>query len=239
MLVTLPNAFGDAATNMAIDAALLGTLPPGVATLRHYGWIEPAITFGYTQKYTDVKATCSDDPATLCRRLTGGGIVDHRNDWTYSIVLQNELTAARIQANELYTTVHQSIQSALTQEAIETQLAPCPRKCGEAPTQPSAHASECFVTPAASDVLLPSGQKVAGAAMKRTRQGLLIQGSLDRATLPDSFNYERFKSAFINALSASLAITQGSVEDLRTLFDSERIQQERLRFESSDWLQKR
>ncbi|MEN8663017.1 MAG: lipoyl protein ligase domain-containing protein [Lentimonas sp.] len=238
MLIALPNTFGDAATNMAIDAALLATLPEGIAVFRHYGWIEPAITFGYTQKHEAVQATLDSD-RTLCRRLTGGGIVDHRNDWTYAIVLQNHIPAAQTEANKLYASIHQAIQSALTKQSVKSLLARCPRKCSDTPTAHSESASQCFVTPAASDVLLPSGQKIAGAAMKRTREGLLIQGSIDKACLPETFDFKKFQSALIHELSDVLKILPGTVDDLRTLFDSVRIQEERLRFESDDWLKRR
>ena len=86
MLIALPNAFGDAATNMAIDAALLAHMPVGLAAFRHYGWQEPAATFGYTQQYHKVVTELASgyapiEPAevrtTLTRRMTGGGIVDH------------------------------------------------------------------------------------------------------------------------------------------------------------------
>ncbi|MGJ8652345.1 MAG: lipoate--protein ligase family protein [Opitutaceae bacterium] len=238
MLIELPNAFSDAATNMAIDSALLNTLPEGLAVFRHYGWTEPAITFGYTQRHRQVQAVV-DQELTLCRRLTGGGIVDHRNDWTYALILNTAVAAAKRPANDLYARVHQAIQNALSSQAIDTQLAPCPRKCNEAPEAPSASASQCFVTPAASDVLLPSGQKVAGAAMKRTRNGLLIQGSIDRATLPDTFKFDHFQTAFIQQLQTLLQLQTGTVEDLRMLFRSEQIEAEKLRFASSEWLTKR
>jgi lipoyl(octanoyl) transferase len=238
MLIALPNAFGDAATNMAIDAALLATLPKGLAVFRHYGWTEPAITFGYTQAYAPVRKTLESD-LTFCRRLTGGGIVDHRNDWTYALILRNDIAAARTPANELYTLIHRAIQRALSKQSVETQLAPCPRQCGEPPNRESPAPSQCFVTPAASDVLLQNGRKIAGAAMKRTKDGLLIQGSIDRATLPEQFPFEDFKASFIEALCSALDLQIGIIEDLRTLFDGERIQTERLRFESDAWLQRR
>ena len=239
MLIELPNAFGDAATNMAIDAALLATLPAGVAVFRHYGWIEPAITFGYTQKYAEIQSVIADSSAILCRRITGGGMVDHRNDWTYALILQNDIPAAHTPANQLYATLHQAIRGALSKQLIQSQLAPCPRKCGDQPTSPSRTASQCFTTPAASDVLLPSGQKIAGAAMKRSRTGLLIQGSIDKTTLPDSFDFETFRAALVAELAQILNIPLTPVEDLSTLFNSERIQKERARYGSPEWLQKR
>ena len=239
MLILLPNAIGDAATNMAIDASLLYTLPKGIAAFRHYGWIEPAITFGYTQRIAEIKATFPED-LRLCRRLTGGGIVDHRNDWTYALALQTDLPAAHAPATELYATLHRCVQQALEQQSIPSQLAPCPRACGQTPANTtSASPDQCFVQPTTDDVLTPSGQKIAGAAMKRAREGLLVQGSIDRAALPDSFDYTRFAKTFQQSLSKDLDIPIGITEDLRTLFDSPRIQEERQRFESDAWQTKR
>jgi lipoate-protein ligase A len=233
-LIALPNAFGDAATNMAIDAALLATLPEGIAVFRHYGWTEPASTFGYTQTYAEVKNTVAEG-LTLCRRLTGGGIVDHRNDWTYALIIQSGLPAARTPANALYETIHRCIQIALETQLIKSQLAPCPRQCSEAPTKKSTAPDQCFVTPAASDVLRPDGTKIAGAAMKRSREGLLVQGSIDRESLPLDFDYERFNQSFLQALSSALDIPIGTAEDLRALFHGTKIEEERQRFADVVW----
>jgi lipoate-protein ligase A len=235
-LILLPNAFGDAATNMAVDASLLYTLPAGIAVFRHYGWTEPAVTFGYTQRLADVQTVYSD--LRLCRRLTGGGIVDHRSDWTYSLALQADLTAAQVPATELYATLHSCIREALAAQAVQSQLAPCPRHCS---APPAAHdgPEQCFVQPTANDVIQADGTKIAGAAMKRAREGLLIQGSIDRGTLPHEFNYHTFADAFQLAISRELGIPIGSTEDLRTLFDGPRIQAERQRFAGDAWQHKR
>lgn len=223
---------------MAIDASLLYTLPKGIAAFRHYGWTEPAITFGYTQRLADIKAAFPED-LSPCRRLTGGGIVDHRNDWTYALAIQADLPAANAPATELYASIHRCIQQALEKQQIQSQLAPCPRACGEQPATKSVGPDQCFVQPTTNDVIHANGKKIAGAAMKRTREGLLVQGSIDRGALPDSFDYHTFAEAFQQALAHELAIPIGTTEDLRTLFDSHRIQQERERFESDAWINKR
>jgi hypothetical protein len=75
--------------------------------------------------------------------------------------------------------------------------------------------------------------------MKRARQGLLIQGSIDRSALPEDFDYLIFCERFQQQLSEALSLPIGTTEDLRTLFDSRRIEEERIRFESSKWLAKR
>jgi len=237
-LIILPNAFGDAATNMALDATLLYTLPKGIAALRHYGWTEPAITFGYTQRISEINATFSEE-LRRCRRLTGGGIVDHRNDWTYALALQIDLPPAHRPATELYATIHRCIQSALESQSIQSQLAPCPRACGKLPGKELTGPEQCFVQATANDVIHLDGTKIAGAAMKRCREGLLLQGSIAREALPDDFDYQTFAEAFQLALATELAIPIGTVADLRTLFDSRRIQQERERFESATWINQR
>lgn len=220
---------------MAVDASLLESLPSGVAVFRHYGWIEPAITFGFTQRYTAIEPLLPDG-VKACRRLTGGGLVDHRNDWTYAVVIQSAVKAAQTPANALYEVIHRSIQTALQELAVASQLAPCPKACGE-PTPPPA--DQCFVQAVAYDVLAQDGRKIAGAAMKRTRSGLLIQGSLDKGALPDAFEYNQFKTTFTDSLSQALEIPIGHSDDIRSIFDGSRIQQERERFQSEDWLKRR
>lgn len=237
MLITIPNAFGDAATNMAIDAALLETLPPATAVFRHYGWTEPALTFGYSQHYREVAAHAPDG-ITLCRRLSGGGMVDHRNDWTYALVIHRDATCAQSSSTELYRQLHTALADALEQQGIETRLAPCPRKCGVVLAKHSGP-DQCFVQPAMNDVLHPSGAKIAGAAMKRTRRGLLIQGSITRSMLADNFDEQIFYTAFTTALTARLKMTQMPAQDLHHLFDNTLIQQLKIRFASQTWSNRR
>ena len=143
MLIALPNAFGDAATNMAIDAALLAHMPVGLAAFRHYGWQGPAATFGYTQQYHRVVTELASghapiEPAqastTLTRRMTGGGIVDHRNDWTYALILHSSVSAASTPATDLYAQIHQAISLSLDKIGIDSRLAPCPRPAKRPPS---------------------------------------------------------------------------------------------------------
>lgn len=261
MLIALPNAFGDAATNMAIDAALLESLPDGLAVFRHYGWTEPAATFGYAQAYASVASElASGQPrtsqaqtgdaqahtrrprhATLVRRLTGGGIVDHCNDWTYALVIHPSLPAAQTPATELYERVHRAIAQTLTALRIETQLAPCPKACTSAPpvSRTQHPVAQCFVTPAANDVLRPDGRKIGGAAMKRNRNGLLIQGSLDRGALPEKFDFAVFQRQLVKDMTSALDLPAGTLDDIRPLFQSDLIQREKTRFFSDAWNQRR
>ncbi|MGH8021640.1 MAG: lipoyl protein ligase domain-containing protein, partial [Opitutaceae bacterium] len=91
----LPARSAVAAENMAIDFLLLKRYPhEDAARLRHYGWRRPAFTFGYSQKIEFVRERLPHGEAgelDLARRPSGGGLVDHREDWTYALVLPRGL----------------------------------------------------------------------------------------------------------------------------------------------------
>jgi lipoyl(octanoyl) transferase len=156
-----------AAFNMALDEALLENVSQiGKPVLRFYGWTEPAATFGYFQKYAEVERATHLRP--LIRRPTGGGIVPHDADWTYSFIVPPNHEWYSLKAIESYRRIHEWIQNAFTKLKIKTELAPCCKK--SAPGQ-------CFVGYEKFD-LLWHGKKVAGAAQRRNKLGLLIQGSV-------------------------------------------------------------
>src|SRR4030095_721878 len=72
-----------AAMNMAIDEALLESA--SAPSIRFYRWESPALSFGYFGRFADVADKASE--RDLVRRWTGGGIVFHGEDLTYSIVI--------------------------------------------------------------------------------------------------------------------------------------------------------
>ena len=162
-----------AAFNMALDEALLEeSAHIGKPVLRFYGWTEPAVTFGYFQKYSDVERATLLRP--LIRRPTGGGIVPHDADWTYSLVFPPNHEWHSLKAEESYRRVHEWIRSAFAKLNIITELAPSCRK-----SMPG----ECFVGYTKFD-LLWDGKKIAGAAQRRNKLGLLIQGSVQPPPIP-------------------------------------------------------
>jgi lipoate-protein ligase A len=158
---------GDYAFNMALDEALLQAAPRlGRPVLRFYSWTEPAASFGYFQKYAEIEQITRLRP--LVRRPTGGGLVPHDVDWTYSLAFPPIDDWYRLSATASYRRVHEWIRAAFTQLNRTTELAPAARK-----TLPG----QCFQGHEMHD-LLCRGRKIAGAAQRRTRDGLLIQGSV-------------------------------------------------------------
>lgn len=163
----LDSGAGSAAFNMALDEALLEAAPClERALLRFYSWSEPAASFGYFQRYAEVEALTPLRP--LVRRPTAGGIVPHDADWTYSLIFPANHPWYALRAAESYRGAHFWLQTAFARLGLAVELAPC--RCKSQPGQ-------CFSGHEKSD-LLWHGRKIAGAAQRRTRDGLLIQGSV-------------------------------------------------------------
>ena len=64
----------------------------------------------------------------LIRRPTGGGIVPHDADWTYSLVFPPGHEWHALKAEASYRRVHEWIQSAFVKLGVTTELAPCSQK---------------------------------------------------------------------------------------------------------------
>jgi lipoate-protein ligase A len=157
----------DAAFNMALDEALLEAMTRlQKPVLRFYGWTQPAATFGYFQKHAEVTQVTHLRP--LIRRPTGGGVVPHDADWTYSAIFPPGNEWHSLKAEESYRRIHDWLRRAFTVMQVETELAADCKK--SAPGQ-------CFIGHEKHD-LLWHGKKIAGAAQRRNKLGLLIQGSV-------------------------------------------------------------
>ena len=168
-----------AAENMAWDEALLLAADQAGPLLRFYAWTEPAATFGYFQKYADVAAMTPLRP--LIRRPTGGGLVPHDADWTYSLVFPPRHPWYELRARQSYEQLHVWIQAAFQSLGTAVELS------GGLPKE---QPGQCFIGAEPLDVV-QHGRKIAGAAQRRTRHGLLIQGSIQPPTGVRRTDYEQ------------------------------------------------
>src|SRR5437667_11911706 len=98
-----------AAMNMATDEALLGyaTIP----SIRFYRWASPALSFGYFGRFAEVASYAYG--CDLVRRWTGGGIVFHGEDLTYSIVIPVSDPVFTESSTLIYEKIHRALADAL------------------------------------------------------------------------------------------------------------------------------
>jgi lipoate-protein ligase A len=161
-----------AAENMAVDETLLESA--SAPTLRFYRWRRPSLSFGYFGSFADVAA--EEPRREIVRRWTGGGIVLHGSDLTYSIILPRAEAPGSLSVRAVYTQVHEAIRQVLSKQSHVVLATTNAAKISDA----------CFANPVIAD-LLADGRKIAGAAQRRTRGGLLHQGSIQYEALPDGF----------------------------------------------------
>jgi lipoate-protein ligase A len=191
---------------MAVDFLLLqrwpGSSPPG-PRFRHYEWRAPAFTFGYSQKWEAVKAALPASEGVrwdVCRRATSGGLVDHREDWTYTVVIPRGHRLEELRASESYRLIHEALAEALRAQGVPAALADAPTVEADAPPGPF---GVCFQRAERFDVIVPSG-KLAGAAQKRSKHGLLFQGSVWKPAAGKAADWERLHEDFTRILAGEL-----------------------------------
>jgi lipoyl(octanoyl) transferase len=199
-----------AALNMAIDEALLQTGNNAVL-FRAYKWQRPSVSIGYFTAWSRVNGLYS--AREIVRRWTGGGIVEHGTDFTYSLLLPSSHKSTP--TRELYRQVHTAICKSLHQSghsaAVVNEKAPD-------------HSDLCFDSPVESDVEV-DGRKVAGAAVRRLRTGIIFQGSIQRIALKEG----RFANLLVHNLAGSI---EKSMLSTVTTLVAERIANEKYGTES-------
>ena len=169
------------AENMAVDQLLMelvGQRGSDRPILRVYEWSEPTVTFGYFLPLSDATDSFPDDELTYVRRWTGGGVVDHRVDLTYTLMIPRSHELATARGAESYRVIHQALADTLQALGEKVRLTVVDEGDG---------AAACFTNPVAYDLTDMSGEKVAGAGQRRTKFGLLHQGSVMTSVDRDAF----------------------------------------------------
>ena len=152
---------------MAVDEWLVEHATNPV--LRIYGWDGKWGSLGYFGKLSDAQEGLPG--VNLVRRWTGGGMVDHSRDWTYSLIVPKNFELARMKGGESYHAIHEILTGVLKAEGGAPALSPASGKTG----------GMCFENPVEFDVMDAAGEKLAGAAQRRGKLGLLHQGSVATA----------------------------------------------------------
>lgn len=160
---------------MALDEAMM--LAATEPWMRVYRWDQPSISIGFSQPVDVVPEEYRAWP--VVRRWTGGGVVVHDGDWTYTLAMPSADSLSQQRAADAYRWVHEAMVLALTEAGF-----------GGGELQPESTSDGmgvCFIEPAKFDVVW-QGNKIAGAAQRRARSGYLHQGTIQSMTLPENFD---------------------------------------------------
>jgi lipoyl(octanoyl) transferase len=211
-----------AATNMAIDEALLEAAK--VPSIRFYQWETSALSFGYFGKFVDVADHAPE--RDLVRRWTGGGLVFHGEDLTYSIVIPASDQIFAESSMSIYEKIHKALADALAEKGQRATVAAIGDRGAD--VSDASYNEHCFANPVHADVML-NGRKIAGAAQRRTRRGLLHQGSIRDVDLAEDFG-ERFAQA-LSAVCTDRKMNDDVLKRARELAEH--------KYGTDIWLQKR
>lgn len=208
---------------MALDEALLDSGPEFV--LRFYRWAKrPAVTFGYFQRYAEVEAA-SRGIARIVRRPTGGGIVYHEDDVTFSFIFRQD---GSLTPQAIYRNIHRGVHLGLKTLKLSASLwSPPGWREGERKV-----AAQCFVAPEPMDLVAADGRKILGGALRKRKRHVLYQGSL-QAPGPVGALEQAVARGFEQEWSVVLSARKAAPELLAAARDL------RQRYLSDDWNRKR
>ncbi|MBV5337972.1 MAG: lipoate--protein ligase family protein [Deltaproteobacteria bacterium] len=162
------------AENMAIDEALLRSFDPITSqpVLRLYGWNPPTLSLGRFQKAAEVLdlERCRADGVAVVRRVTGGGVIYHADELTYSLVCSPSRIPAASSIKESFRVLTGFLlsfyRSLGLDPAYAADVVPEGTRLGE-------RTAFCFAGKESFDILA-GGRKIGGNAQRRLK-GLVFQ----------------------------------------------------------------
>lgn len=204
--------------SMAVDEWLMGLSTP---ILRVYRWQGEWGSCGYFDSLC-VAQSVFPELKHWVRRWTGGGTVDHRRDWPYTLFLPARSSDQRLSGADSYQWIHQALAEALQLEGLDASLSGGHQETG---------ANSCFENPVTHDLVDASDHKIAGAGQKRTKDGLMHQGSVSLSADGDTSKLRAERLADSLSQSKWATFTEEPPEDA--------LRQLQVRYEDADWLSKR
>lgn len=189
----------DVFEQMAADEVTCEALPAPYV-LRFYNWASPGVTFGYSQRRNNVgeAVTASGTPiADIVRRPTGGGIVFHESDLTFSFIFRSP--GVYFEPGKTYDRLHSAISAEYSRLGIPFGL------LSEKTKDYSVNdpVMDCFSKPVDKDILY-NGKKVLGGALRKLGDYMLYQASFQA---PDARSAaKRHKNAIIKALGEEFGL---------------------------------
>lgn len=192
------------AANMAVDEYLFRGLGKEQRTIaRFYSWARPTASLGYSQsadKILDLDY-CLNNGIDVVRRMTGGKLVLHWREITYSIASSDTEIFSPTLA-ESYRLISAAIIRGLEKMGLQARLA------GPPPASYLKGNMPCFAFPARDEIEI-NGRKIVGSAQKRVAGRFLQHGSIplqDDEGLLRHISLARDKDSELRRISVSEAL---------------------------------
>lgn len=201
--------------NMAIDEFLFNSLGNEPQTcVRFYQWEKPTASLGYSQSVSKVidLEFCQSHGIDVVRRITGGKLVLHHQEVTYSVCSSDtQLFTSTLKGS------YRLISQALVRGMEKMGLKPCLAE--KSPSFYARSTMPCFSHPAPNEIEI-EGKKIVGSAQKRMGRKFLQHGSIplwhDKKLLR---SVALFKEKNVEVMMTSLSETLGQKVDFKWAVD--------------------
>ena len=160
----------NAKENMAIDDALLSNYKEGdLPILRLYTWNKDSLTIGVSQNFSTYTFIKNPDK-NAAKRITGGGILFHGHDVSYSLVIPTQLLKD-FNIKESYENICSFILKFYNNLGLDVCYAKDDKNVQLSKSE------YCQVGFEAYDILV-NGKKIGGNAQRRTKKAIFQHGSI-------------------------------------------------------------
>jgi len=209
---------GSAKYNMALDEKIfLRYLNDGIPLLRVYSWEAPSITYGFSQQPENEIdfQQCNQDGVQIAQRITGGGILFHHREITYSLVCAKEdigedkkalVSYRQICAFLIYFYKSLGLNAFFALEADDFENKSLPHEL-------------CCAAHEKYDIVI-GARKIGGNAQKRRRRAIFQHGSI-----PLSIDWE-FVRRYVRRLPDNISsLATALAEELTAIPDRQILEQ--------------
>jgi lipoate-protein ligase A len=180
----LDTGCSSAEKNMQLDQNLLEELDPqGIPILHLYDWEGDCATFGhFLDPYQFLcREKTRQNSLNLAKRPTGGGIIFHICDLAFSALIPSGHPDFSTNTLDNYAFINNGVIRALGAylprlDLLAEEPIPLDLSCKQF----------CMAKPTKYDVMM-HGKKIGGAAQRRTKRGLLHQGTISIALMPEAY----------------------------------------------------
>ncbi len=191
--------------NMEMDEKIFNRYSEdGIGVLRVYRWEKPSFTYGFSQNpRNEINLDkCASDGIQIAKRMTGGGILFHNDEITYSFVCSKEDMGEPKCVFVAYRNICKFLLRFYGSLGVTAEFA---LQCKNFKEKSAAH-QFCSASYEKYDIVI-GGRKIGGNAQKRKRQVIFQHGSI-----PLRVNWD-FVRSYLNCLPGNISACVTTLSD--------------------------